>query len=63
MKKKGMKTNLHLKELSTEKNIFLIDNARKIRTQQLHKCKLHSNKYGSRVLSNNFVNKISNVLH
>ena len=62
LKKKGMETNLHLKELSTEKNIFLIDNSRKIRTQQLNKCKLHSNKYGSRVLSNNFVNKISNVL-
>ena len=46
---KGMEVNLHLKELIKENNIFLIDSLRKIK--------------GSRVLSNNFVNEISKVLH
>ena len=58
-----MEANLHLKELSNEKNIFLIDNPRKIKAQHLNKGKLHLTKYGSRVLSNNFVNEISKVLH
>ena len=58
-KEKGMEVNLHLKELSKEKNIFLIDNSRKIKAQHLNKGKLHLTKYGSRVLSNNFVNEIS----
>ena len=52
-----------MKELSKEKNIFLIDNSRKIKAQHLNKGKLHLTKYGSRILSNNFVNEISKVLH
>ena len=63
LNKKGMGDNLHLKELSKEKNIFLFDNLRKIKAQHLHKGKLHLTKYGSRVLSNNFVSKICKVLH
>ena len=35
LNKKGMEVNLHLKELSKEKNIFLIDNSRKIKAQYL----------------------------
>ena len=60
---KGVEANLHLKELSKEKNIFLLDNSRKIKIQHLNKGKLYLTKYGSRVLSNNFVNEISKVLH
>ena len=63
LNEKGMEVNLHLKELSKEKNIFLIDNSRKIKAQHLNKGKLHLTKYGSRILSNNFVNEISKVLH
>ena len=63
LNKKGMGDNLHLKELSKEKNIFLSDNLRKIKAQHLHKGKLHLTKYGSRVLSNNVVSKIYKVLH
>ena len=33
---KGMKVNLYLKELSKEKNIFLIHNSRKIKAQHLN---------------------------
>ena len=58
-----MEVNLHLKELSKEKNIFLIDNSKKIKAQHLNKGKLHLTKYSSRVLSNNFVNEISKVLY
>ena len=32
---KGMEINLHLKELIKEKNIFLIDNSRKVKPQHL----------------------------
>ena len=34
-----MEVNLHLKEQSKEKNIFLIDNLRKIKAQHLNKGK------------------------
>ena len=63
LNEKGMEVNLHLKELSKEKNISLIDSSRKIKAQHLNKGKLHLTKYGSRILSNNFVNEISKVLH
>ena len=56
-----MEVNLHLKELTKEN--FLIGNSRKIKAQHRNKGKLDLNKYGSRVLSNNFVNEISEVLH
>ena len=62
LNEKRIEVNLHLKEQSTEKNIFLIDNSRKIKAQHLIKGELHLTKYGSRVLSNNFVNEISKVL-
>ena len=61
LNERGVQVNLHLKELSKENNIFLIDNSRKIKAQYLNKGKLHLTKYGSRVLSNNFVNEISKV--
>ena len=63
LNEKGMEVNLLLKELSKEKNIFLIDKRKKIKAQHLNKGKLLLTKYGLRVLSNNFVNEISNILH
>ena len=63
LNKKGMEVNLHLKELSKEKNFSLIDSSRKIKVQHLNKDKLHLTKYSSRILSNNSVNEISKVLH
>ena len=63
LNEKGMEVNLHLKELSKEKNISLIDSSRKIKAQHLNKGKLYLTKYGSRILSDNFVNEISKVLH
>ena len=52
LNEKGMEVNLHLKELSKEKNLFLIYNSRKIKSQHRDKGKLHLPKYGSRLLSN-----------
>lgn len=40
---KWMKVNLPSKELSKEKNTFLIDNSRKIKSQHLKKDKVCSN--------------------
>ena len=45
LNEKGMEVNLHLKELSKEKNIFLIDNSRKIKAKHLNKGKLHLTKW------------------
>ena len=58
-----MELNLHLKA-SKEISISLIDNSRKIKVQLLNKGKFDLTKYGSRILSNNFVNvnKLSKVL-
>ena len=58
-----MEVNLHLKELIKENNISLTDSSRKIKAKHLNKGKLHLTKYDSRILSNNFVNEISKVLH
>ena len=58
-----MEVNLHLKELSKEENIFLIDNSKKIKAQHFNKGKLHLTKDGSIILSNNFVNKIPKFFH
>ena len=60
---KGIQVNLHLKELCKEKNIFLIDHAKKIKVQHLNKGKLHLTRHGSKVLSNNFTNHICKVFH
>ena len=37
LSKKGIEVHLHLKELSKEKNIFLIENSRKIKARHLNK--------------------------
>ena len=42
--------NAILTELCKEKNIYLIDNTKKIKPQHLNKCKLHLNQIGSRLL-------------
>ena len=43
LNEKGMEVNLHLKKLrKEEKNIFLIDNSRKIKAQHVNNSKLHS---------------------
>ena len=57
LNEKEMEVNLHLKELSKERNISLIDSSRKIKAQHLNKDKLHLIKCDSRVLSNNFLCK------
>ena len=62
LNEKGMEVNLHSKKLSKEKNVSLIDSSKKIKAQHLNKGQLHLTKYGSVILSNNFVNEISKVL-
>ena len=59
----GCTYDLHLKEISKDKNRFLTDDPRKIKAQHLNKGKLHLPKYGSSVLGNNTVNEISKLLH
>ena len=49
---KGQGVNTHLKELSKEKSISLIDNANKIKVQHLNKGKLYLNKRGLLLLVN-----------
>ena len=63
LSEKGIEVNFYLKELCKKKNIFLVDNSKKIKAQHLDKGKLHLTKFGSKVLSNNFVNEISKVFH
>ena len=53
-----MEVNLHLKELSKEKSISLIESSRKIKVQHLNKGKLYLTKYGSRILSKLTNNKV-----
>ena len=60
---KGFEVHAQLKELCKGKNIYLIDNSKRIKPQHLNKGKLHLNKNGSNILSNNFVGQISKVFH
>ena len=64
LNEKGIEVNSCLKELcKKKKNIFLVDNSKKIKAQHWNKGKLHLTKFGSKVLSNNFVNEIYKVFH
>ena len=49
--------------MQKKKNIILVDNSKKIKAQHLNRGKLHLTKFGSKLLSNNFVNEISKVFH
>ena len=63
LNEKGCEVNSHLKELCKEKSIYLIDNSKKIKLQHLNKGKLHLTKYGSRILSNNFIDNICKIFN
>ena len=54
-----METNRYLKELCKEKNIFLIQHDKTITTRDLNGLKLHLNKRGTEILSNTFIESIS----
>ena len=60
---KAMEVNGYLKQLCMEKNIFLIDHTKAIHSRNINRSKLHLNKSGSIILSNNFVKAISSILH
>ena len=63
LNEKGCEVNSHIKELCKEKNIYVIDNSKKIKLQHLNKGKLHLTKYGSRILSNNFIGNICKIFN
>ena len=60
---KAMEVNGYLKQLCIEKNIFLIDHTKTIHSRNINRSKLHLNKSGSIILSNNFIKAISSTLH
>ena len=61
LKKKGCEMNAALMEFCKEKNIYLIDNLKKIKPQHLNKGMLHLNQKGSRSLNDIFLEEISPV--
>ena len=63
LNKKVCKVNAVLMELCKEKNIYLIDNSKKIKPQHINKGKLHLNQKGSRLLSDMFLKEISRVFN
>ena len=63
LNKKGCEVNAILMELCKEKNIYLIDNSKKIKPQHLNKGKLHLNQKRSRLLSDIFSKEISHVFN
>ena len=60
---KAMEVDGYLKQLCIENNIFLIDHIKTIHSRNINRSKLHLNKSGSIILSNNFVKAISTILH
>ena len=60
---KRCEVNRILSQLFHEKNIYLIDHSKKIKSNHLNKGKLHLNKNGSNILSRTFVHEISRVFN
>ena len=60
---KAMEVKGYLKQLCIGKNVFLIDHTKTIHSRNINRSKLHLNKSGSIILSNNFVKAISSILH
>ena len=52
-----------LKQYHLEKNIFLINHTKTTYLRKINRSKLHLNKSGSIILSNNFVKALSSNLH
>ena len=63
LNKKGYEMNAVLMEMFREKNIYLIDNSKKVKPQHVNKGTLHLNQKGSRLLSNMFLKEISRVFN
>ena len=63
LNKKGCEVNAILMELCKEKNIYLIENSKKIKPQHLNNGKLHLNQKGPRVLRYIFLKEISHVFN
>ena len=59
--KKRIEVNTHLKEMYKEKNIFLIDHCKITKATYLNSSKIHLNRRGANILSNNFIQHISKV--
>ena len=58
-----MEVNGYLKQFFIEKNIFLIEHTKTLHSRNINRSKLHLNKSGSIILSNNIVKVIPSILH
>ena len=56
------KVNTHLKDMYKEKNIYMIDNTKKIKLQHINKGRRHLNKRSSNVPSSTFISELSRIL-
>ena len=63
LKNKVAEVNNNLKEMCTEKNIFLIDYSKSIKQRHINRSKVHLNMKGSTVLGKTFVNHISSIFN
>ena len=63
LNKKGVEVNNHLKEMCKEKNIFIIDNSKRIKPNHLNSSKIHLNKKGDKILGNIFTQHLSKVFN
>ena len=61
-RKKVAEVNVVLKELYNQKNLHFINHDKKTTVKHLNRSKLHQNKKGTSILSNTFVESISNAL-
>ena len=60
---KIVNTNQHLKELCNKNNISFMQHDETITTKHLNGLKLHLSKKGTQILSNTFIESISNIIH
>ena len=62
-KEKANEVNDYLSKLCMERNIYLIDHSKTLKTQHLNGSKLHLNRRGAPILQNTFCKFLSKIFH
>ena len=63
LSKTECEVNSHFKDPYEERNLYLIDNTKKLRSHHLNKGKLHLTRKGSKLLNDAFIKQLSRILN
>ena len=60
---RALERNKHLEDICIERNLFFMDNSKKIKEQHLNNYKLHLNRVGKSVFKGSLLNHIKNLMN